>query len=74
MSNRTYSLTEIVGTSPESVDDAVRNGLRRAASTVRNLDWFTISEIRGVVDEGGNPTHFQVTMKVGFRLEEPDDN
>lgn len=67
MSNRTYSLTEIR-------DDAVRNGLRRAASTVRNLDWFTISEIRGVVDEGGNPTHFQVTMKVGFRLEEPDDN
>lgn len=72
MSNRTYSLTEIVGTSPTSVDDAVRNGLKRAAATVRNLDWFTIQEIRGVVDEAGAPTHFQVTMKIGFRLEEPE--
>ena len=71
MTNRTYSLTEIVGTSPESVDAAVRNGLKRAAVTIRNLDWFTIQEIRGVVDEHGEPSHFQVTMKVGFRLEEP---
>ena len=71
MTNRTYSLTEIVGTSPESVDAAVRNGLKRAAVTIRNLDWFTIQEIRGVVDEHGEPSHFQVTMKVGCRLEEP---
>lgn len=71
MSNRTYSLTEIVGTSPTSVDEAIRNGLKRASQTVRNLDWFTVSEVRGVVDENGEPSHFQVTMKVGFRLEEP---
>ncbi|WP_425309608.1 dodecin [Ammonicoccus fulvus] len=74
MSNRTYSLTEIVGTSTESVDNAVRNGLKPAAATVRNLDWFTIQEIRGVVDEEGSPSYFQVTMKVGFRLEEPDED
>lgn len=72
MSNRTYALTEIVGTSPNSVDEAVRNGLKRASTTVRNVNWFTVEEIRGVVDDNGEPTHFQVTLKVGFRLDGPD--
>ena len=69
MANRTYRVTEIVGTSPEGIDAAVRNGLARAAQTVRHIDWFQVGEIRGhVVD--GQVDHFQVGMKVGFRLED----
>lgn len=69
MTNRTYRVTEIVGTSPDSVDQAVRNGIARANATLRNLDWFEVAEIRGhLVD--GNIDHFQVTMKVGFRLDD----
>jgi flavin-binding protein dodecin len=67
--NHTYRLTEIVGTSPESLDAAIRNGLARAANTLRHLDWFEVTEIRGYLDEG-EIKHFQVGMKVGFRLEE----
>jgi len=69
MSNRTYRVTEIVGTSTESVDMAIRNGLARAAETLRHLDWFEVTQIRGHLDEGGID-HIQVGMKVGFRLEE----
>jgi flavin-binding protein dodecin len=69
MTDRTYRVTEIVGTSPESVEAAVRNGLRRAAQTLRHLDWFEVTEIRGQLD-GGEIAHFQVGMKVGFRLED----
>jgi flavin-binding protein dodecin len=69
MSNRTYRKTEIVGTSPEGVDQAIRNGLRRAAQTVRHIDWFEVSDIRGYVRDG-EVDHFQVSMKVGFRLED----
>jgi flavin-binding protein dodecin len=69
MTNRTYRVTEIVGTSTESVDAAIRNGLSRAAETVRHIDWFEVTEIRGHVVDGA-VEHFQVGMKVGFRLEE----
>jgi dodecin len=69
MSNRTYRVTEIVGTSPESIDAAIRNGLARAAETLRHLDWFEVTEIRGHLDEG-TIDHIQVGMKVGFRLED----
>jgi dodecin len=69
MSNRTYRVTEIVGTSPESIDAAVRNGLLRAAATLRHLDWFEVTEIRGQL-ENGAIAHIQVGMKVGFRLED----
>lgn len=69
MSNRTYRLTEIVGTSPEGVDAAIRNGVHRASQTIRHVDWFEVTNVRGhVVD--GEVDHFQVTMKVGFRLED----
>lgn len=70
MTDRTYRVTEIVGTSPESVETAVRNGIRRASQTLRHLDWFEIVEVRGQIDNG-EVAHFQVTMKVGFRLETP---
>jgi dodecin len=66
---RTYRITEIVGTSDESVQQAVRNGIARAARTLRELEWFEVSEIRGTVADG-EVGLFQVTMKVGFRLED----
>jgi hypothetical protein len=71
MSDHTYRVTEIVGTSPEGVDAAVRNGVRRAARTLRGLDWFEITQVRGhIVD--GEIEHYQVGLKVGFRLEESE--
>jgi flavin-binding protein dodecin len=65
----TYRLTEIVGTSRESIHQAVRNGLMRAARTVRNIDWFEVTQIRGTV-VNGDVGVFQVAMKVGFRVED----
>lgn len=69
MSDRTYRVTEIVGTSQESVEAAVRNGVRRAAQTLRHLDWFEVTEVRGQIEDG-EVAHFQVGLKVGFRLED----
>ena len=69
MSDRTYRVTEIVGTSPESVESAIRNALRRAGQTLRHLDWFEVTQIRGQIVDG-EIAHFQVGMKVGFRLED----
>ena len=69
MSDHTYRVTEIVGTSPDGIDQAVRNGIARAARTLRNLDWFEVTEIRGQVLDG-TVEHYQVGLKVGFRLEE----
>ena len=69
MSNRTYRVTEIVGTSPEGVDQAIRNAIERAGQTLRHLDWFEVTQIRGQVLDG-TVNHFQVGMKVGFRLED----
>ena len=69
MSEHVYRVTEIVGTSPESVDAAVRNGIARAAKTLRNRDWFEVTQIRGHV-ENGAIGHYPVGLKVGFRLED----
>jgi dodecin len=70
MSDNVYRVTEIVGTSAEGVDEAIQNGIRRAAQTIRGLDWFEVEQVRGhIVD--GEVAHFQVTIKVGFRLEDP---
>ena len=69
MTDRTYKITEIVGTSPEGVDQAVRNGLAKANETLRNLDWFEVVSIRGHIQDGA-VGHFQVTMKIGFRLDD----
>jgi flavin-binding protein dodecin len=68
MSDQTYAITHIVGTSSEGLDQAIRNGISSAKQSVRNLDWFEVDEIRGhLVD--GDIAHFQVTMKLGFRYE-----
>ena len=69
MTNRTYRVTEIVGTSPEGIDAAIRNGVARAAKTLRHVDWFELQEVRGQVKDGA-VEHFQVGIKVGFRLED----
>ncbi len=69
MSDPTYRLTEIVGTSPKTVDDAIRSAIARADKTLRNLDWFQVSEVRGTIKEG-QVAQYQVTMKVGFRVDE----
>lgn len=68
MADQTYGISEIVGTSPESLDAAIRNGIAKASQTVRNLDWFEVASIRGQLNEG-TVAHFQVQMKVGFRIE-----
>lgn len=68
MSEHVYKVIEIVGSSTSSSDDAIRNAIARANSTLSNLDWFQVVETRGhLVD--GKIGHFQVTLKVGFRLE-----
>ncbi len=69
MSDHVYRVTEVVGSSPDSIHQAIRNGVSRAAHTVRNVEWFEATEIRGRVVDGEVDT-FQVTIKVGFRLEE----
>ena len=69
MSNHVYRLSEIVGSSPTSVDDAIRTAIRKASETVRNIEWFQTEEIRGQVVDGG-VAYFQVRMKVGFRVED----
>lgn len=69
MADRTYRVTEIVGTSPDGIDQAIRNGIKRASETLRHLDWFEVTQIRGNVLDGGI-AHFQVGMKIGFRLED----
>jgi flavin-binding protein dodecin len=69
LSNHTYSISEIVGTSTQGVDDAVRNGIAKASQTLRNLDWFEVKEIRGHLEEG-KIADWQVRIKIGFRLEE----
>lgn len=71
MSNHTYRVTEIVGSSHESVDDAIRSGIARAGQTVRNLDWFEVTQIRGQLGDG-EVEHIQVGMKVGFRIDDAD--
>jgi flavin-binding protein dodecin len=72
MSEHIYRVTEIVGSSTTSVDDAIRNAVARAGRTLRNLDWFEVTQVRGHL-EGGEVAHYQVGLKVGFRLDDADD-
>ena len=71
MSN-VYKKVELVGSSMEGVDDAISNAIRRASDSIRNLDWFEVTEIRGWIKDG-EPQHTQVTLQVGFRIDEGDD-
>ncbi|HEX7707891.1 MAG TPA: dodecin [Thermoanaerobaculia bacterium] len=65
---KVYKLVEIVGTSEESFEKAVSGGVERASQTVRNIDWFEVTELRGRV-ENGKVAQYQVKLKVGFRLD-----
>jgi flavin-binding protein dodecin len=68
MTERTYRVTEIVGTSPDGIEPAIRGAIHRAGQTLRHLDWFEVSQIRGQIVDG-EVAHFQVDLQVGFRLE-----
>ena len=69
MSEHVYRVTEVVGSSSESVQQAIRNGVERASRTLRMVEWFEVTEIRGRVD-AGEVEQFQVGMKIGFRLDD----
>jgi len=68
MSEHVYKMLELVGSSTASTDDAIRNAIETAAKTVRHIDWFEVVQTRGHV-ANGKVAHYQVTLKVGFRLE-----
>lgn len=70
MSSSVYSISEIVGSSPDSIENAIENAIGRARKTLRNLDWFEVTETRGHLNGDGTLAHFQVTLKVGFRMED----
>ena len=72
MTDRTYRVTEIVGTSKEGLNQAITNGITRAGETLRHLDWFEVTDIRGHLSDN-QIDHYQVTMKVGFRLDDGED-
>ncbi|MGF1640036.1 MAG: dodecin [Rhodospirillales bacterium] len=68
MPNRVYKKVELVGTSQEGIEDAIRNAVSTAAQTLEHLDWFEVVEIRGHIQDGA-VAHYQVVLKVGFRIE-----
>lgn len=70
MSDNVYSVSEIVGSSADSIEDAIRGAISRASRTLHNLDWFEVSGIRGRIEDDER-CEFQVTLKIGFRLDEP---
>jgi flavin-binding protein dodecin len=69
MSNHVYKITEMVGSSPKSIDDAVRNAIARTGKTVRNMRWLEVQQIRGHLEDG-KLSHWQVVVKIGFTLED----
>ena len=70
MADNIYSVSEIVGTSTVGIDDAIKGAIARASKTLHNLDWFEVTSMRGHIEDD-RLSHFQVTLKVGFRLDEP---
>ena len=69
MSDHVYKKIEVVGSSPKGFEDAIKNAIARAEKTVRNMRWFEVTETRGDVEKG-KVAHWQVTLKIGFTLEE----
>jgi dodecin len=68
MSDHVYNITEIVGSSSTGIEDAIQTAVRRASETLRNLEWFEVTEIRGHIGDG-QVSHYQVALKLGFRHE-----
>ncbi len=69
MSEHTYRLIEVVGSSPTGIDDAIKEAVADASKTIRNIRWFQVIETRGHVEDG-KVAHFQVTLKIGFTLDD----
>jgi len=70
MADHIYSISEIVGSSAVSVDDAIKGAIARAGKTLHNLDWFEVTNIRGHIEDN-QLSHYQVTLKIGFRVDDP---
>lgn len=69
MSDHIYPITEVYGSSEASIDDAIQKAVSAASKSVRNIEWFEVTQIRGHVGEDGQVAHYQVGVKLGFRLE-----
>ncbi|MDN5767170.1 MAG: dodecin family protein [Humibacillus sp.] len=69
MANHVYAISEVVGTSPDGMEEAVENAVAKAGATIRNLDWFEVENVRGQLIDG-EVAHWQVTVKLGFRMED----
>jgi flavin-binding protein dodecin len=69
-SSDVYAISEIAGSSTDSLEEAIENALARARKTIRNLDWFEVTEIRGHLDDDGSVGHYQVALKLGFKMED----
>lgn len=69
MTNHVYKKVELVGSSKTSVTDAIETAITRASKTMRNLDWFEVDQVRGHI-KNGSVEHYQVSMKVGFRIDD----
>ncbi|MEY2546790.1 MAG: dodecin [Verrucomicrobiota bacterium] len=70
MSEHIYKKIELVGSSPDSIEAAVKNAIKRAGKTIRNMRWFEVTETRGHIEDNGSIGHWQVTVKVGFTMED----
>jgi flavin-binding protein dodecin len=70
MSDHVYSVSEIVGSSSESIEDAINIALARARKTLRHMNWFEVTELRGYLKDDGTVDYYQVTLKLGFRMED----
>jgi len=70
MANHVYKILELTGSSETSMDDAIRNAVRKAAKTIRQMHWFEITDMRGNIGDSGDIAFWQVTLKIGFTLEE----
>ena len=68
VSDKVYKITELAGSSSTGLEDAIENAVARAHTTIRNLDWFEVTDVRGHIIDG-KVAHYQVSLKVGFRLE-----
>ena len=69
MTNNVYSITELVGSSTKSIEDAIEQAVKRASKSIRNLDWFETKEIRGHIEDN-KIVHYQVVLKLGFRYDD----
>jgi flavin-binding protein dodecin len=70
MTDHVYKSVEITGTSPAGVTEAIQRAIAKASETLRHMDWFEVVNVRGHIGDDGAIAHYQVTLKVGFRLED----